>query len=94
MRIWGGGGRSSPYQTLLMPWVLPYFSQWFSTSHRPDIERYIMYTVSIQWGSKAVSHTAWSKSSALAWLYQYPKQDVFGKVSDLFGRTVAVRYYR
>jgi len=53
-----------------------------------------MYTVSIQWGSKAVSHTAWSKSSALAWLYQYPKQDVFGKVSDLFGRTVAVRYYR
>lgn len=57
-------------------------------------EGYNMYTVSIQWGSKAVTHTAWSKSSALAWLYQYPKQDVFGKVSDLFGRTVAVRYYR
>ena len=53
-----------------------------------------MYTVSIQWGSKAVTHTAWSKSSALAWLYQYPKQDMFGKVSDLLGRTVAVRYYR
>ena len=53
-----------------------------------------MYTVSIQWGSKAVTHTAWSKSSALAWLHQYPKEDMFGKVTDIFGRSIAVRYYR
>jgi hypothetical protein len=57
-------------------------------------KEYIMYTVSIQWGSKAVTHTAWSKSSAISWLYQYPKKDVFGKVTDMFGRSIAVRYYR
>jgi hypothetical protein len=53
-----------------------------------------MYTVRIQWGSKAVTHTAWSKSSAIAWLYKYPKDDFFGKVTDIFGRSIAVRYYR
>lgn len=57
-------------------------------------KEYIMYTVSILWGSKAVTHTAWSKSSAIAWLYQYPKEDMFGKVTDIFGRSIAVRYYR
>lgn len=53
-----------------------------------------MYTVSIQWGSKAVTHTAWSLSSAKAWMYTYPNKDVFAKVTDLFGNTLAVRYYR
>ena len=53
-----------------------------------------MYRVSILWEGKAVTHTAWSKSSALQWLYCYPKADVFGKVTDLFGRSIAVRYYR
>jgi hypothetical protein len=33
-------------------------------------------------------------ASAKQWLYQYPNKDLFGKVTDLFGRTVAVRYYR
>jgi hypothetical protein len=53
-----------------------------------------MYKVSILWGNKAVTHTAWSKSSAIEWLYQYPKEDVFGRVTDMFGRSVAVRYCR
>lgn len=53
-----------------------------------------MYRVSILWEGKAVTHTAWSKSSALEWLYQYPRSNVFGKVTDLFGRSIAVRYYR
>ena len=53
-----------------------------------------MYLVQIQWGSKRVTHTAWTLSSAKAWMYTYPKQDVFAKVTDLFGRTLAVRYYR
>jgi hypothetical protein len=57
-------------------------------------KEYIMYTVSILWEDKRITHTAWSKSSALQWLYCYPKADVFGKVTDLFGRRVAVRYYR
>ena len=53
-----------------------------------------MYTVSIQWGSKAVTHTAWSLSSAKQWLLSYPNKDMFGKVTDMFGNTLAVRYYR
>jgi hypothetical protein len=53
-----------------------------------------MYTVQIQWGSKAVTHTAWRKGQALEWLYTYPKKDVFAKVTDMFGRVIAVRYYR
>ena len=53
-----------------------------------------MYTVSITWGNKAVTHTAWTLASAKTWMAAYPKQDVFGKVTDLFGRRVAVRYYR
>jgi hypothetical protein len=53
-----------------------------------------MYTVSITWGNKAVTHTAWTLAGAKTWMSAYPKQDVFGKVTDLFGRRVAVRYYR
>jgi hypothetical protein len=53
-----------------------------------------MYTVSVQWGSKAVTHTAWTLASAKAWMQAYPKSDVFASVTDIFGRRVAVRYYR
>jgi hypothetical protein len=53
-----------------------------------------MYTVSIQWGNTAHVHTAWTLSSAKAWLYQYPNRDVFGTVTDWLGRTVAVKYCR
>lgn len=53
-----------------------------------------MYKVQVLWGSKAVTHTAWRKGQALEWMYKYPKQDLFIKVTDLFGRTIATRYYR
>lgn len=53
-----------------------------------------MYTVNVRWGAMTKTHRAWSKASALEWLYTYPKQDVFAKVTDIFGRTIAVRYYR
>ena len=55
-----------------------------------------MYTVQIQWGSKRVTHTAWTLADAKDWLYQYPKgtsHGFFGKVTDVFGRRVAVRYW-
>lgn len=55
---------------------------------------YIMYTVSVQWEDKRITHTAWTKVSAMQWLYAYPRKDVFAKVTDLFGRRIAVRYYR
>ena len=55
-----------------------------------------MYTVHILWGSRAVTHTAWTLSEAKTWLYMYPKdtsERFFGKVTDLFGRRVAVRHW-
>ena len=57
-------------------------------------EEFSMYTVFVQWGETAHVHTAWSLSSAKAWLYQYPNKDVFATVTDYFGRTVAVKYCR
>lgn len=53
-----------------------------------------MYTVSVLWGSKQTNHTSWSKSKALSWLYKYPNEDVFIKVTDVLGRTVAIKYKR
>jgi hypothetical protein len=53
-----------------------------------------MYKVQVLWGSKAVTHAAWSKGQALAWMYMYPKGDVFIKVTNVFGQTIATRYYR
>lgn len=53
-----------------------------------------MYTVSILWGETPFVHTAWTLSAAKTWLAQYPSKDVFGTVTDYFGRTVAVKYHR
>jgi hypothetical protein len=53
-----------------------------------------MYTVSVQWEEKRITHTAWTKASALAWLACYRHPQVFAKVTDLFGRRVAVKYRR
>ena len=53
-----------------------------------------MYKVKVLWGNKSVTHKAWSLVSAKQWMYAYPKADVFIKVVNMFGRTVAVRYSR
>jgi hypothetical protein len=53
-----------------------------------------MYTVSVLWGSKAVSHKSMTKGKALGWLHQYPNEDVFIKVTNLLGKTIAVKYKR
>lgn len=57
-------------------------------------EKYMLYTVSVLWGNKEVKHTARSKSKALTWLHKYPNEDIFIKVTDVFGKTVAVKYKR
>ena len=56
-------------------------------------EKY-MYTVSVLWGSKQVSHSAWTRGKALGWLHQYPNDDVFIKVTNPVGKTIAVKYAR
>lgn len=53
-----------------------------------------MYSVAVRWGELTKTHKAWTLSGAKQWMYSYPNKDVFIKVTDLFGRTMAVRYYR
>ena len=65
-----------------------------NANHMTNYKENVMYTVSVLWGSKAVSHKAMTKGKALGWLYQYPNDDVFIKVTNLFGKTIAVKYKR
>jgi hypothetical protein len=53
-----------------------------------------MYTVTVRWGELVKTHKAWTLSSAKQWMLSYPNKDVFASVTDIFGRRVAVRYYR
>ncbi len=48
---------------------------------------------------KVKTHRSWTKKGALSWLWLHSKKDAvakqqFAKVTDIFGRRVAVRYYR
>ncbi len=54
----------------------------------------MLYNITVLWGTKEVSHTSWTKGKALSWLYKYPNEDVFIKVTDVFGKTVAIKYKR
>ena len=53
-----------------------------------------MYAVIVQWGNTHAVHQAWTLSSAKEWMLSYPKQDVFIKIVDVFGKRHAVRYAR
>ena len=53
-----------------------------------------MYTVTVQWGELVATHKSWTLSGAKQWMYSYPNKDVFAKVTNVFGQTVAVRYKR
>ena len=53
-----------------------------------------MYTVSVRWGEIVKTHKAWTRAGAMGWVYAYPSEDVFAKVTDVFGRRIAVRYCR
>jgi len=59
-----------------------------------------MYTTTVVLNDmKTTTHKSWTKSDALAWLWLNSKKDAvakqqFAKVTDLFGRRIAVRYYR
>lgn len=88
---WGVGG-PPPAKLAFPPSLQLYITQTMhGASSQPE---FTMYTVHVQWEDKAVTHTAWTKAAALAWLACYPHRQVFGKVTDLFGRRVAVKYRR
>ena len=93
-RILGGGGMGvSPRQTLLMP---PFHTNMYSMQSNSAVQNEgdCMYTVTVQWGELIKTHKAWTLSSAKQWLYSYPNKDVFAKVTNVFGQTVAIRYKR
>ena len=94
LRILGGGGMGvSPRQTLLMP---PFHTNMYSMQSNSAVQMQgdCMYTVTVQWGDLVKTHTAWTLSGAKEWMYTYPNKDVFAKVTNVFGSTVAVRYKR
>jgi hypothetical protein len=50
-------------------------------------------------GFKVEEHKSWTKPDALEWLWLSSRKNAtakqqFSKVTDLFGRRIAVRYYR
>jgi len=50
-------------------------------------------------GFEVSTHKTWTKSSALEWMWHLSRKksvakQQFAKVTDLFGRRIAVRYYR
>jgi len=58
-----------------------------------------IYTATITLPSGTTVHKTWTKSSALQWLWLHKKtmavaKQQFSQVTDLFGRRIAVRYYR
>ncbi len=90
-RLGGWGWGRVPLRNLQYRYPISYT---YITAMSQGSTEYIMYTVSVQWEDKRITHTAWTKVSAMQWLYAYPRKDVFAKVTDLFGRRIAVRYYR
>ena len=83
----------SPHCSSLHTWIR---LQLVADQSANPLREITMYTVHILWGNHAVTHTAWSLASAKEWLYKYPKdtsEGFFGKVTDLFGRRVAVRHW-
>lgn len=90
----GGGGMGGvPCQTLLMP---PFHANLHPMHHTVwcRFKEYSMYTVTVQWGELVATHKSWTLSSAKQWMYAYPNKDVFAKVTNVFGQTVAIRYKR
>ena len=53
----------------------------------------MLYTTTVIWGTTEYKHKSWSKTKALVWAYQYPKEELFVKVKSVFGKTLLVRYY-
>ena len=88
---WGDGG--SPLPNFTYP-PLPHI---LSSMHHAvwcRSKEYSLYTVTVQWGELVATHKSWTLSSAKQWMYAYPNKDVFAKVTNVFGQTVAVRYKR
>ena len=91
----GGGGMGGvPVQTLLMPPFHAYCPQCNTVAVADLLKGDCMYTVNVRWGELVKTHKAWTLSGAKQWMYAYPNKDVFAKVTNLFGQTVAVRYKR
>jgi hypothetical protein len=67
---------------------------------RKWIRTHGLYTTTVVLNEfEASEHKTWTKSKALAWMWLHSRKDAvakqqFSKVTDVFGRRIAVRYYR
>ena len=66
---------------------------------RKWIRTHGIYTASITLPSGTTVHKTWTKVDALEWVWLHKRTQAvakqqFSTVTDLFGRRVAVRYYR
>ena len=107
---WGGVGRVSLLETLLIHLHLSYCIQCFRWSEadrkehmfsalRRWVRTHGVYKTLIVMPDSCKVHLSWTKSQALTWMYLHSRKDKvakqqFSKVTNLFGQRVAVRYYR
>ena len=66
---------------------------------RKWVRNHGIYTASVSRTNSTAVHKTWTKSSALGWLWLHSRKQAvatqqFGKVTNLFGQRIAVRYYR
>ena len=69
------------------------------TALRRWLRTHGVYTTLVQLSDTCTEHKSWTKSQALTWMYLHSRKDKvarqqFGKVTNLFGQRIAVRYYR
>jgi hypothetical protein len=52
------------------------------------MESIMLYRTVVQWGNLSREHKSWSKSAAIAWLYQYPRTDALGVVKPVWSNKI------
>ena len=101
LAAWGVGVGARPPLKLAIPVPHQLYIYYCDVAGFTEINmKPFMYTTTVVLNDmKTTTHKSWTKSDALAWLWLNSKKDAvakqqFAKVTDLFGRRIAVRYYR
>jgi hypothetical protein len=64
---------------------------------RKWIRTHGLFTTSVTLDDGTTVHKAWTKSSALEWMWLHSRKhsaQQFSQVTNVFGQRIAVRYYR
>lgn len=55
----------------------------------------MFYKVSVQWGSKTITHYCYTYKDAVKWTQMYPRKDMIAVITMRpFLKPLAVRYFR